>query len=615
MHRTTVSLMILAAGLMATNSASRAQTPAAAIHAAPAASTSSSASAAKPAAPVAVAQPAWVVRSNQYTQMLLDVQMKHSPERASQEGLLKYDSLITDATRADEIAQRKELQNVLANLKKIEAKEKDRDVREDLEILQKAFNLQFREDDYLFAHNVQFIDASQAVYIGLSTLLDDKVPAERRSAAVARLRKYAGVEPGFKPFTDVLKQRTMEQMATPAMVYPSADKMESELGRNKNYIDGMRTLFVKYKLTGWEEPFAKLQQELADYDTWTRTTVMPKAGINLHMTPEEYAFSLENTGVDLPPAQLATQAHESFTGIQAEMAPLAADVARRHGWASSDYRDVIRQLKKTQLTGDAILPFDQARLKAIEEIVVAKNLVTLPDHRVILRLAAAAGTTQQPATPPLLSTGQKGEFVLPLNIPTAPVGSPDKFDDFTYDAVAWPMTAHVARPGQQLLFNSMQQHGVSLARELYASNSTNIEAWGLYSEWIMQPYEPVEGQLITLQLRLLRAALVFLNSGLQSGKITPDDAAKVLENDVLLSPAFAREEMKNLIFSSPGQSYSGFYGYTQMLQLRKDTEAALGPKFDAKQFHNFLLAQGLLPPDLLRKAVMEDFIPAQKKKK
>ena len=108
--------------------------------------------------------------------MLLDVQMKHSPERASQEGLVKYDSSITDATRADEIAQRKELQIILANLKKIEAKEKDRDVREDLEILQKAFNLQFREDDYLFAHNVQFIDASQAVYTGLSTLLDDKVP-------------------------------------------------------------------------------------------------------------------------------------------------------------------------------------------------------------------------------------------------------------------------------------------------------------------------------------------------------------------------------------------------------------------------------------------------------
>ena len=69
--------------------------------------------------------------------MLLDVQMKHSPERASAQGLAKYDPSITDATRADEIAQRKELQDVLAKLKKIEAKEKDKNVREDLEILQK----------------------------------------------------------------------------------------------------------------------------------------------------------------------------------------------------------------------------------------------------------------------------------------------------------------------------------------------------------------------------------------------------------------------------------------------------------------------------------------------
>ena len=68
-------------------------------------------------------------------------------------------------------------------------------------------------------------------------------------------------------------------------------------------------------------------------------------------------------------------------------------------------------------------------------------------------------------------------------------------------------------------------------------------------------------------------------------------------------------------YRSPGQANSYFYGYTKLLQLRKDTEAALGPKFDAKRFHDFLLAQGLLPPGLMRKAVMEDFVPAQKKRK
>ena len=41
---------------------------------------------------------------------------------------------------------------------------------------------------------------------------------------------------------------------------------------------------------------------------------------------------------------------------------------------------------------------------------------------------------------------------------------------------------------------------------------------------------------------------------------------------------------------------------------------ALGEKFDRLAFNNFLLDQGLLPPDLLAKAVREEFIPAQKAK-
>jgi uncharacterized protein (DUF885 family) len=177
------------------------------------------------------------------------------------------------------------------------------------------------------------------------------------------------------------------------------------------------------------------------------------------------------------------------------------------------------------------------------------------------------------------------------------------------------MTAHEARPGDDLEFNAILEHGVSLARLLYAFNSTNTDSWGLYAEWLVQPYEPADGQLITLQLRLLRAARAFLDSELQSGKTTPQDATKLLENDVVLSPAYARQEVSQFASRPPGQANSYFFGYTTMLQLRKDTEAALGAKFDARRFHDFLLAQGLLTPDLLRKAVMEVFVPAEKKKK
>jgi len=215
--------------------------------------------------------------------------------------------------------------------------------------------------------------------------------------------------------------------------------------------------------------------------------------------------------------------------------------------------------------------------------------------------------------PPFLhNTGQKGEFVLPLNIPAAQGQSAsDKYDDFSYDAAAWTLTAHEARPGHELQFDSMLEHGISLARIRYAFNSTNVEGWGLYAEYLIKPYMPLEGQLISLDLRLQRAARAFLDPELQAGKIQPADAYRVMEQDVVLSHAFAEEEVERFTYRAPGQANSYFYGYSKLIALRKDTEAALGVKFNQKKFHNFILAQGLLPPDLMRQAVMEEFVPEQ----
>ena len=115
---------------------------------------------------------------------------------------------------------------------------------------------------------------------------------------------------------------------------------------------------------------------------------------------------------------------------------------------------------------------------------------------------------------------------------------------------------------------------------------------------------------MTLDLRLLRAARAFLDPELQSGAVTPGQAYSVLEKDVVLSHAFAKEEVERFTYRSPGQANSYFYGYTRLLALRKETEKALGAKFDPKKFHDFILSQGLLPPELMRKAVLEEFIPS-----
>ncbi len=560
------------------------------------------------------AEPSWIETSNSYTHMLLTVAMKHHPEIGSDQGLSDYDTEIAQPTLADEDREREENEAVVSKLKAAAGQDQQKDVAQDLQIMIRKTELQFKEDDFERAHEVPFLNASGTVFRGLRILLDEQTPSERRAAAVVRIRKYAGLEQGYKPITEILKQRAVEQMAKPGVFYPSKTQIETELGRNSNYVDGIAALLEKYKLSGWQEPFGKLKAQLSDYDAWVRSTILPKARTDFRLPPEEYALNLEDYGIDIPPAQVAAMAHSAFEEIQAEMKPIAAKIAAERHLPSSDYRDVIRELKKKQLVGDAILPFYEDRLKQIEKIITDKQIVSLPDRPARIRIATAAETAQQPAPhmspPPFLhNTGQKGEFVLPLNIPSSP-GHPnaEKYDDFTFDAAAWTLTAHEARPGHELQFDSMLEHGVSLARIRYAFNSTNVEGWGLYSEYLIRPYMPLEGQLVSLDYRLLRAARAFLDPELQAGKIQPEDAFRVLENDVVQSHAFAQEEVERYTYRAPGQANSYFYGYTKLLALRKDVEAALGPKFNQKKFHDFILAQGLLPPDLMRKAVMEDFV-------
>src|SRR5262249_50830814 len=152
----------------------------------------------------------------------------------------------------------------------------------------------------------------------LQALLDQQTPADRRPAAVVRIREYAGVEPGYAAFTEILMQRVKEQMAKPGVLYPAKVEIETEMARNSNYVDGIEALLKKYDLKGWQEPFAKLKKQLADYDAWVRATVLPKARTDFRLPAEEYALALEGFGIDIPPAQLTTMAHQAFIDIQAE---------------------------------------------------------------------------------------------------------------------------------------------------------------------------------------------------------------------------------------------------------------------------------------------------------
>ena len=139
----------------------------------------------------------WIAVSNGYANMLVEVYFKHHPEGGTQQGLSQYDTKVSQPTLADENQERKETEAVLAKLQSAAAEKQQQDVAEDLQIMIRRVQLNFKRQDFQRANEVPFLNASLSVFGGLQVLLDEQTAAERRPAVVVRIREYAGLEPGY----------------------------------------------------------------------------------------------------------------------------------------------------------------------------------------------------------------------------------------------------------------------------------------------------------------------------------------------------------------------------------------------------------------------------------
>ncbi|MCM2312560.1 MAG: DUF885 domain-containing protein, partial [Steroidobacteraceae bacterium] len=136
----------------------------------------------------------------------------------------------------------------------------------------------------------------------------------------------------------------------------------------------------------------------------------------------------------------------------------------------------------------------------------------------------------------------------------------------------------------------------------------NVEGWALYAESLVKQHLPLDGQMGTLQMRMMREARAFLDPMVNLGLIEPAAVQAFLMKEIGLSEPMAKQEVDRYTFGMPGQATSYFYGYQRHLALRGKVELTLGSRFDAHAYHDFVLDQGLLPPELLEQAVMERFV-------
>jgi len=557
--------------------------------------------------------PAWTERSNAYTLQVLEMEAQFSPEGAAQTGLEQYDGLAMDIGPGFSERYIAAARAQLAELQAAHTRESDPLLRQDLQILIDSLEQGIEGTGLSDRLTLDWYDIPRTVFAVMNGLLDDQVAPARRQKAKELLERYTGLHPGSTPLVESARARWAESLG-PGKVGPYKGSVEDTLGKTDTYIAGVRELFGRYQIEGAGPALDAMERQLRDYAEWERTTVLPAARDDFRLPPELYAYRLETVGIDLPPEQLIARARRGFYETRAQMQALAPLVAAKYGYAATDYASVIAELKKDKIAQAQMEAHYAQVLEQLQTIAARERVVTLPDYPVLMRLGTEAENAASPAPhmrPPRLigNTGERGTFVLTTAVSPVPGEEPN---DFNFEAAAWTLSVHEGRPGHELQFAQMVERGVSQARVLYAFNSVNVEGWALYAEAEMLPYEPVEGQLIALQHRLLRAARAMLDPMLNLGLTDMATAERVLSEEARFSPSMVKQEVDRYTFRAPGQAGSYFYGYSQLIDLRAETELALGDRFDRMAFNDFVVGQGLLPIALLRQAVREQFVPAQR---
>ena len=569
---------------------------------------------AAPTATVERATPAWVATSNGYANALLETEAQFNPESVSERGLTQFDGLAADLGPDVDQRRRAALVKAKADLQAGLARERDPNVRQDLQIMIEAVDRRIEGIDLSQKYERNWTDAALRVFDGEQALLQEQIAAARRPKALERLQRYVGLWPQSTSIFDQARAR-YEDSKGAGKLEPTRLEVEQAIANAATYVDGVRKLYQKYPQPDSDAALAAFEQQATAYAEWLRAQVLPVSRTDPKLPPELYAYNLRQVGIDIAPELLIQRAQAAFMETRAAMQQLAPLVAKEKNLDARDYREVIRALKRDTIPNDQLEAEYRKVIDAIDPIIRREKIVDVPARPMIMRLGTPAESAAQPAphfrgAQLIGNTGEQGQFVLPLGNPAA--GKEAMYDDFNYPSAAWTLSAHEGRPGHELQSASMIERGVSLARALFAGNSVNSEGWALYAEAEMVPYEPLDGQLIALQFRLMRAARAMLDPMLNLGLIDRPRAEKVLMEDVVLSKAMATQELDRYQFRSPGQAGSYFYGYSRIMELRMETELALGERFDRLAFNNFLLDQGRLPPKLLAEAVRTQFIPAHK---
>ena len=139
------------------------------------------------------------------------------------------------------------------------------------------------------------------------------------------------------------------------------------------------------------------------------------------------------------------------------------------------------------------------------------------------------------------------------------------------------------------------------------------EGWAMYAErlaWELGFEQDPLDNLGRLCDEMMRAVRLVVDTGIHAERWSREQAIAYMHYNTGMSENEVEAEIERY-FVDPGQALAYKVGMLEILALREKARAALGPRFDLKQFHNEVLTHGALPLTVLRR-VVDDWIERRK---
>lgn len=194
----------------------------------------------------------------------------------------------------------------------------------------------------------------------------------------------------------------------------------------------------------------------------------------------------------------------------------------------------------------------------------------------------------------------------------APDGSrPGSYYANLYDIKAMPkyqmeaLAYHEGIPGHHMQIAISQELKDIPKFRKFGGYTAYIEGWGLYSESFpkeMGLYADPYSDFGRLAMELWRACRLVVDTGIHAKQWTREQGIAYYVDNTPNAKSDAKKMVERHIVM-PSQATAYKVGMIKLLELRHKAEKQLGDKFDIRDFHTLVLANGALPLDVLEEQV------------